>query len=210
MDFIGLALQLAFLVLAFGLRTVVQMTRTGSTGFRLLPRSAPFSERFGVVLLLVAGVLSFLGTLFEATGTLDPVGLLDETAVRLAGAAAAAAGLAVTVVAQFNMGTSWRVGVDPSEVTELVTGGLFRYVRNPIFLGMLLFWAGVAFVAPNMLCLVAPLAGLAGMEVQVRLVEEPYLREVHGYRYLRYASRAGRFFPGIGRIRARSSEERVS
>jgi protein-S-isoprenylcysteine O-methyltransferase Ste14 len=86
-------------------------------------------------------------------------------------------------------------------VTELVTGGLFRYVRNPIFAGMLAFWAGVALATPNLLCLVAPLFALAGMEIQVRFVEEPYLRRVHGDAYLKYASMAGRFIPGLGKLR---------
>jgi protein-S-isoprenylcysteine O-methyltransferase Ste14 len=37
-----------------------------------------------------------------------------------------------------SMGASWRIGVDPSERTDLVTGGAFALVRNPIFSAMLL------------------------------------------------------------------------
>jgi len=39
---------------------------------------------------------------------------------------------------------------------------------------------------------------VVAVEVQVRLVEEPYLTKTHGERYLRYASRVGRFVPGAG------------
>jgi hypothetical protein len=50
------------------------------------------------------------------------------------------------------------------------------------------------------------IAGLAvtliGIEIQVRLVEEPYLHGVHGAAYTDYASGVGRFLPGIGRLRA--------
>jgi protein-S-isoprenylcysteine O-methyltransferase Ste14 len=41
---------------------------------------------------------------------------------------------------------------------------------------------------------------LAGMQVQVRAVEEPYLSLAHGEAYARYAARVGRFLPGVGRI----------
>ncbi|HLS74191.1 MAG TPA: hypothetical protein VK046_10500 [Actinomycetaceae bacterium] len=37
------------------------------------------------------------------------------------------------------------------------------------------------------------------MEIQVRLVEEPYLLRTHGPAYARYTARVGRFLPGLGR-----------
>ncbi len=43
------------------------------------------------------------------------------------------------------------------------------------------------------------LAFLIALEIQVRLVEEPYLQRVHGEAYRRYAARTGRFMPWIGR-----------
>jgi protein-S-isoprenylcysteine O-methyltransferase Ste14 len=42
----------------------------------------------------------------------------------------------------------------------------------------------------------------ASWHVQVRLVEEPYLRRVHGCAYETYAARTGRFLPRIGRLRS--------
>ena len=41
---------------------------------------------------------------------------------------------------------------------------------------------------------------IAGLEIQTRAVEEPYLRELHGKAYARYAARTGRFVPGVGRL----------
>ncbi len=42
---------------------------------------------------------------------------------------------------------------------------------------------------------------LAALELQVRAVEEPHLQAEHGERYRAYAARAGRFVPGVGRLR---------
>jgi protein-S-isoprenylcysteine O-methyltransferase Ste14 len=39
------------------------------------------------------------------------------------------------------------------------------------------------------------------LELQTRLIEEPYLGAIHGERYAAYAARVGRFLPGIGRLR---------
>ena len=40
----------------------------------------------------------------------------------------------------------------------------------------------------------------AGLDLEVRLVEEPYLREVHGEPYLAYARATGRFLPRLGTL----------
>lgn len=58
---------------------------------------------------------------------------------------------------------------------------------------------GLALLVPNVLALAMLVAFLASLQIQVRLVEEPYLRRVHGDAYQRYAARTGRFLPGIGR-----------
>ena len=44
-------------------------------------------------------------------------------------------------------------------------------------------------------------AVVTAQQIQVRLVEEPYLRRVHGDAYRRYAASTGRFLPWIGRVR---------
>jgi protein-S-isoprenylcysteine O-methyltransferase Ste14 len=115
-----------------------------------------------------------------------------------AGLAAAAAGVALVAVAQRQMGASLRVGL-AEETTELVQRGLFLWIRNPIFVGMLLVLGGFVLLAPGVWTIATWLAGAASVALQVRL-EEEHLRACHGERYLAYASRVGRFLPGIGRL----------
>ncbi|AUX24581.1 isoprenylcysteine carboxyl methyltransferase [Sorangium cellulosum] len=193
-----------YLLVAFVLRSVVQRRRTGSAGF-VGVKDPPLSLRWmGGALFVVAFVLSGAAPALALAGAARPVPALDRPLVAALGALLFAAGLPLTLWSQLAMGASWRIGVDPGARTALVTAGPFRQVRNPIFTAMVLAVLGIALMAPSALALAAVAALVVAVEIQVRLVEEPYLARVHGGEYLRYAARAGRFLPGIGRLRARA------
>lgn len=63
------------------------------------------------------------------------------------------------LIAQAQMGTSWRIGIDTENETMLITHGIFRLSRNSIFLGMRGNLLGMFFVLPNVLTLVLCLLG---------------------------------------------------
>ena len=111
-------------------------------------------------------------------------------------------GILGTFVAQLALGASWRIGVDQAERTTLVTSGPFRLVRNPVFTAAASVFLGLALMVPNPVAIAGMAVTVIGIEIQVRLVEEPYLRGVHGAVYTDYASRVGRFLPGVGRLRS--------
>ncbi|WP_338752481.1 methyltransferase family protein [Janibacter alittae] len=114
-------------------------------------------------------------------------------------------GLAFVLTSQQAMGNSWRIGVDPTERTGLVTTGAFAAVRNPIFSAMALAIAGVMVMTPNAASAADLIALIAGMELQGR-VEEPYLLDVHGPDFVAYAARAGRLMPSVGRMKTVSRQ----
>jgi protein-S-isoprenylcysteine O-methyltransferase Ste14 len=109
-----------------------------------------------------------------------------------------AAGLAVVVAAQAQMGASWRIGID-DRPTALVTRGPFALSCNPIFAGMLLSLAGLVALTPSAAAVVGWAAIAQLVLVQVRLEEQHLLRN-HGDEYARYAARVGRFVPALGRL----------
>lgn len=203
---VAIVLEVLFAVLAFGVRSWVQWRRTGSTGFVMPRRDAPAVERVGAALFVAAIALLIVAPIADAGGSARWEAL-DNTAAAIVGGALAVAGIVLCAVAQFAMGDSWRIGVDPSEQTALVTSGIFASVRNPIFSAMVLATAGFALLLPNVWAFSAFVALVMGLELQVRFVEEPYLRRTHGNTYLQYATRAGRFVPGIGTIKAASVRE---
>jgi protein-S-isoprenylcysteine O-methyltransferase Ste14 len=73
-------------------------------------------------------------------------------------------------------------------------------VRNPIFSAMFMFGLGIALVTPNVVAIVGFLLLVLTIEVQVRVVEEPYLGTKHGDTYRDYRAEVGRFVPGVGRV----------
>jgi protein-S-isoprenylcysteine O-methyltransferase Ste14 len=145
-------------------------------------------------------VLGFLAPVLDLAGALEPVDVLDGTAAHVAGVVLTVGGLALTLVAQFAMGNSWRVGVDPAERTALVTDGPFAIVRNPVFAAMIPTSLGLALIVPNVAAIAGFAALVVALELQTRAVEEPYLLAAHGGEYRAYASRVGRFLPGVGRL----------
>ena len=198
---LALAFLIVYGVLALGVRAIVQLQRTGSTGvIGISGRPGSIEWVSGVLFELSIGVV-VAGALFDLYDVLNPISALDEGFVQAAGIVLATVGLAVTLAAQWAMGDSWRVGVDPGERTELVTRGPFSVVRNPIYSGVVPFFAGVALLVPNPVAIGGFALLIAGLELQTRLVEEPYLRQVHGSSYAEYAARVGRFVPGLGRLR---------
>jgi protein-S-isoprenylcysteine O-methyltransferase Ste14 len=64
-----------------------------------------------------------------------------------------------TVIAQAQMGESWRIGIDEEHRTPLVTSGIFGWSRNPIFVGMKITLLGLFLIIPNALTLLAFVTG---------------------------------------------------
>lgn len=190
-----------YLALAFGVRSWLQARRTGSTGFRGVHGRVGSPEWLAGVLFVVALAVGVAAPVLALIGTVEPIGALDRTPVHIAGVAFFVVGLAATLAAQVAMGESWRIGVDSSERTELVMDGPFSIVRNPIFSAMLPTSLGLALMVPSWVAWAGMAALFVALELQVRVVEEPYLLRTHGRRYAGYAATVGRFVPGAGRLR---------
>ena len=72
-----------------------------------------------------------------------------HTPVQIAGWCGLALAIVWTVVAQAQMGRSWRIGIDTSHTTALVSSGLFALSRNPIFLAMRVCLLSLVLIRPN-------------------------------------------------------------
>ncbi len=146
--------------------------------FRLLP----FMSLTVMVMYLLPGTYHYLA----------PIVWLEQPFLQWLGLAMMTVSLVIIVIAQGQMGKSWRIGVDYENPTEFVERGLFRYSRNPIFAGIMLSVIGFFLLLPNALTLLIVMLDLALIQVQIRL-EEDHLGSAHGEVYLRYCERVRRW-----------------
>jgi protein-S-isoprenylcysteine O-methyltransferase Ste14 len=193
-------LLVAFAVFTFGVRIAIQLRRTGKTGLIGLREGAGAAD-WGSGVLFVGGMAMGAASPVLVLGDhLDPIGALDVDLLHVIGIVLAVGGGLAVFGSQLGMGESWRIGVRDEERTALVTLGWFALCRNPIYTSMIVGWLGIALLVPTWLGIAAVPVIATGLEIQVRFVEEPYLMRTHGDEYRAYASRVGRFLPGIGRM----------
>ena len=114
--------------------------------------------------------------------------------VRIAGIALGFLGDCVFLVAVVTMRDSWRAGVPSGEEkTALISDGIYRYSRNPAFLGFDLMYVGISLAYCNAILCTCTLLVVLLLHLQI-LQEERYLAAAFGGEYLNYAERTARYF----------------
>lgn len=90
------------------------------------------------------------------------------------------------------MRDSWRAGIPDTDKTELVTTGIYRYSRNPAFLGFDFMYVGVLLMYGNLLTLGFSIFAMVMLHLQI-LQEERYLESAFGTAYTVYKKRVFRY-----------------
>lgn len=121
-----------------------------------------------------------------------PIVWLENRMIQYIGIGLLFASLGWTILAQIQMGNSWRIGIDEEKETALVQRGLFRLSRNPIFLGMQITLLGFFLVIPNAITLLVLVLGFVLIQIQVRL-EEEFLSKTRGENYDAYRRKVRRW-----------------
>ena len=115
----------------------------------------------------------------------------------IAGVLCLALGLWLFYWSHADLGTNWSVTLEIREKHQLVTHGIYRDVRHPMSLSMLVYSFGQALVLPNLLA--GPSYGLAVALVFVFRLgpEERMMLEAFGKDYETYRARTKRLVPGM-------------
>lgn len=113
--------------------------------------------------------------------------------VRIAGVLTGLTGDAVFLAAVLTMRDSWRAGIPETDRTEFVSLGIYRYSRNPAFLGFDLMYAGILLMYFNGILLMFTIWVIVMLHLQI-LQEEKYLETVFGEEYRTYQKCTGRYF----------------
>ena len=75
---------------------------------------------------------------------------------------------------------------------ELVTTGVYAYVRNPVYSAFMFVCTGVLLIYGNLVLLVLPIIYWGFMTVLMKLTEEKWLEDLYGKEYVQYRQRVNR------------------
>ncbi|HMR83538.1 MAG TPA: isoprenylcysteine carboxylmethyltransferase family protein [Niabella sp.] len=196
-DILRYILPIYFIIyfgVAFVLKSVVVAKRIGKNPL-VLPKDDSAYGLIGLYFKLTL-ILMFVYVVAYAFfpawhNNFFPITQLNSHTIQYIGLAFLLISLIWTVIAQGHMKNSWRIGIDTSTKTELITGGLFSISRNPIFFGMILSLLGLFLTTPNALTTLFLILGYILIQIQIRL-EEEFLAKEHGQVYLDYKQKVRR------------------
>ena len=118
--------------------------------------------------------------------------LFESLALRVAGLILISGGLVVFILAFFNFGDSWRVGVDYETPGALVTRGIFSLTRNPIYVFINAWFIGTFLINGTWIFLIFAVLAVAAQHWQI-LREEEFLKKRYGEAYEHYRAKVPRY-----------------
>ena len=101
-------------------------------------------------------------------------------------------GVSFFIFAMAFMKTSWRVGIDKSTKTSLITSGIYRFSRNPAFVGMDLMFIGTTITYLNLVMLITSVLVIVALHQQI-LQEEKHMEGIFNKEYNEYANKTPRY-----------------
>jgi protein-S-isoprenylcysteine O-methyltransferase Ste14 len=176
--------------MALGLIWLVAMVRTKRTQQR-----AGSADRALYGFLVVAAFIA----IFADWRVLEPLNRSlwpRNPALDAFGTAITVVGLAFAVWARFYLGTNWSSAVSIKVGHELIRSGPYRWVRHPIYSGLLLAMLGTGIVRGELRSVVAFVLLYIGFWVKMR-IEDEFMAKTFGEQYQNYALSTGALFPRL-------------
>lgn len=161
-----------------------QSIKTNQMGIGNKPKKVLLIERImscATVLAFIVGVASiFLVKQFPATE------------LRIAGIVIGMIGVIFFALATTTMKTSWRVGI-PEEKTALITNGIYKWSRNPAFVGFDLLYLSICLMFFNIPLVLVSVWAAVMLHLQI-LQEENHMYRMFGREYETYKKHTLRYF----------------
>lgn len=150
-----------------------------------------------IVLLTIAWLAFFLPLIWIATPVLASADYTLRPVPLLTGAVCLTLGLWLFQLSHADLGANWSITLEVREKHTLVTQGVYRRVRHPMYTALLLYSVGQALVLPNYVA--GPSYGVTmALLVALRIgPEERMMLEEFGKDYQEYMAQTKRLVPGI-------------
>jgi protein-S-isoprenylcysteine O-methyltransferase Ste14 len=96
-----------------------------------------------------------------------------------------------------DLGTNWSITLEVREQHRLITHGVYRRIRHPMYTGLLLYSVGQVLVLPNWVAGPSYLVAFAVLLAFRIRAEEVMMLEQFGDGYAAYMARTQRLIPGV-------------
>lgn len=135
-----------------------------------------------------------------ATYSIVPVQLLSvflsksmlPSSARFTGFIIGVLGDAIFLSAVITMRENWRAGIPESDKTSLVTSGIYKFSRNPAFLGFDMMYLGILLMYFNIINAVFSAFAIVMLHLQI-IQEETFMQNSFGYAYAEYKKSVFRY-----------------
>lgn len=111
----------------------------------------------------------------------------------ISGAILGITGDIIFAAAVFTMQDSWRAGIAENDKTQIITNGIYKFSRNPAFLGFDCVYIGFVLMFFNVPLLLFSIFAITMLHLQI-LQEEQYLTKTFGETYINYKNKVCRYF----------------
>ena len=179
--------------------TVVMMAIRAPHGHR--SRSIKVAKSYKTPLEISLLVLAWVGFFVPLIWVASPAFWFAEYPLRagplVAGGMCTAIGLWLFYRSHADLGTNWSLSLEVREEHRLITNGVYRGVRHPMYSALVLYSVGQALVIPNWL---AGLSNLVAFTVLLALrvgAEERMMAQQFGSEYAVYTARTKRLIPRV-------------
>jgi protein-S-isoprenylcysteine O-methyltransferase Ste14 len=177
------ALPVMFLIVLFGGGSLFRRRNIDMDGEAPINRIIYLSSKYLIVIIWVTMVLHSWGislSFFNPPNFFKPLSSIFWIV-----------GFLLLFSGRFNLGNSFRIG-SPKESTTLKMNGLFRFSRNPMYLGVFATLLAPIFYTLNPLLLLIVIFIIA-VHHKIVLAEEKYLKKYFGEEYVSYCGEVRRY-----------------
>lgn len=177
---LNLSLLIIYIVICIILRAVLQYAKFGRSGLSLIKNPTDFA----VFSIFIAAYI--INAIMYNEKIVCPIINLKL------GIICYAVGIAITIIAQIDMGRALQMGIDQKYKPGLVKTGFFAITRNPIYLALFMILIGYVLLTPTLTSLVLLISSIICIRMHV-LVEEMFLTQMYGDEYIEYQTRVPRW-----------------
>ncbi len=103
-------------------------------------------------------------------------------------------GAIIACTSRFTLGKNWSLSIQRKEDHELIKDGIYKFVRHPIYTGLLLLFIGNAIIVGDYRAIIAVLIVFVSLWLKLKK-EEKLLMEIFGTKYIEYKNKTKALIP---------------